>query len=617
VTLHSALRSTRSQRGPTLFHAAKLAGKFVWNAARKTFALSIGAEALAAVGLAGTLLFGQQIIEDLTATPPPTDPQTLIPATVGLGISLAVSGVAGVFVRRFRWLVAEQVTRQVESEIVEISTSVDYEFYERQDFHDQLNRSNSQVAESSYRLAYDLLGVFNLLATTVVVVYILARSVPEVLWVVILIAIPSIAAARFSARLAFQATYELTPDDRLRTYLYRSLLGKAEAREMRVFALSGALRARWDGLYEGRMSRIRALVRRQVVFDGIATLIAASLVALVLAVLVGATVRGQVTVADSAVAIVALQQLASHLRAASATSGSLRQASLFLDDFESFRAMKERATSDHVANPSPMPMGRLVLDHVTFGYPGTRKIVLEDVSLYVDPGEIVALVGLSGGGKSTIAHLVAGLYTPTTGSITYGGLDVASMHKSEYWRSVAPVFQDFVKYELTARENIAISEIDRIEDLEKVRSAAERAGINDAMENLPAGYETMLSRSYDGGADLSIGQWQRLAVARAFFREAPLLILDEPAAALDAVAEDNLYRRLEELCDSRSVLLVSHRFSTVRMADRIYVVEAGRIVESGSHSDLMAEEGRYSELFRLQAHNYQLDPRDTSGLADT
>lgn len=594
------------QAGPRLLHAAKMVGRFVWRAARRDFLVSVAAEGVGVLGLAGVLLFAQRVAARLT-DPGTTELSDVLPATLGLGFSLAVAGLAAAFVHRARWLVAEQVTRHVQDEIVRVTTAVDYEMYERQDFHDLLNRSNSQAAESSYRMAYEMLNIFNVLATSVVVVVVLVRSVPEVLGVLFLIAVPSVIAARLSARLAYQTTYQLTPNDRLRLYLYGALSGKREARELRVFDLGRILHDRWSALYDDRLRRIRALVRRQVLFDGLATVIGALLVGGVLVVLVRAAVQGQITVANAAVAIVALQQLTSRLRTAASASGSLRQSTLFLSEFEGFRALGEGA-STRPADKAPMKRGRLVVDHVSFSYPGTETLVLDDVSLQVGPGEIVALVGLSGGGKSTLAHLVAGLYKPTQGSITFDGVDIGSVPKVDYWRSIAVVFQDFVRYELTAHENIAMSDYARRNDLADVVAAARRAGIDRAIERLPAGYDTMMSRSYDDGADLSVGQWQRLAVARAFFREAPLLILDEPAAALDAVAEQELYTRLVELCEFRSVLLISHRFSTVRLAHRICVVEDGRIIEEGPHIELMRLGGRYAELFDLQASSYLTDP---------
>jgi ATP-binding cassette, subfamily B, bacterial len=599
---------------PRLTAAIRMAGQFVWQASRREFLVSLAAEAIGAAALAGVLLFGRQLVRQLTDGPAVTALGEVVPATVGLGLSLIVSALAAVFVRQARYLVAEQVTRHVQQEIVAVSTSVDFERFEEQGFHDSLNRSNTRASENSYQLVYDVLNLFNVLVTSIVVVGVLVTSVPEVLGVLIVIALPAIIAARVSARLAFEVAYELTPDDRLRFSLYRSLMGKPHARELRVFGLAQVLRDRWERLYDVRIDRLREVVKRQTLYNGLATIIGALLVAVVLLVLVQAAIVGRITLADAAVAIIALQQLTTRIRSAAGAAGSLRQATLFLDDFESFR--KLQLVSEDASQPTePLPRGTLVVDRVSFRYPGTDALVLDDVSLQIVPGEIVALVGLSGGGKSTLTHLVSGLYRPTSGRITYGGVDIATIPQAAYWRSLAAVFQDFVRYELTARENIAISDHNRLDDFIGVATAAQRAGIAEVIEGLPVGYETMMSRAYDNGAELSVGQWQRVAVARAFFREAPLLVLDEPAAALDAMAEQRLYERLVELCSTRSVLLVSHRFSTVRMAHRICVVHDGRIVEEGTHEHLMGLGGRYAELFEMQASGF-FDRRDAPEPAD-
>jgi ATP-binding cassette subfamily B protein len=590
-----------------LLPAMRMAARFVWRAAHREFKMSLAAEAFGALSLAGVLLFGQRLVAEMTGDAAVDSLTAVLPETLGLGAALILSGVAGVVASQSRRLVAEQVTRHVTAEIVAVTSSVSYELYEEPDFHDGFSRSNAQASESSYQLVYDVMSICNMAATSVVVVVLLLSSVPEVLGALVLIGVPSVVAARASARVAFQTTYELTPHDRLRHYLYRALTGKTEAREVRVFGLAGVLQERWSLAWDDRVRRLRAVMRRQVLFNGLAAVVAALLVAGVLLILIQAAIEERISLGDAAVAIVALQQLSNRLRSAASASGSLRQSTLFLNDFERFRRLAP--TADMPAEVSPQVLSRepLVVDHVSFRYPGTDNVVLDDVSLTIAPGEIVALVGVSGSGKTTLAHLVAGLYRPVSGRITFGGVDIESIPRPQYWASMAAVFQDFVRYELTARENVAMSDQTRLHEMAGIADAARRAGIDDAIERLSRGYETMMSRAYEDGADLSVGQWQRLAVARAFFREAPLLVLDEPAAALDAVAEQQLYERLVELCRARSVLLISHRFSTVRMADRIGVMEGGRLIELGSHLELMARGGRYAELFNLQASSYLTD----------
>ena len=226
------------------------------------------------------------------------------------------------------------------------------------------------------------------------------------------------------------------------------------------------------------------------------------------------------------------------------------------------------------------------------------------VSLEIGAGEIVALVGENGSGKTTLAKLLCRLYLPERGRVLWDGMDTATVDPDELRRSVAVIFQDFLHYSLPASENVGMGRHQRIGDLKGIRGAALHAGADDFLATLPKGYETVLGPEFQGGKELSVGQWQRVALARAFFRDAPFIILDEPTAALDARAEHELFESIRTLCQGRSVLLISHRFSSVRSADRIYVLHEGRVVESGSHDQLMGQGGRYADLFTLQASAY-------------
>jgi len=599
------VRRTGDVRPPRLV-ATRRSLRLVRSAAQRWFVLSLIAEVAAAVALAAVLVFGRRLVEALTVEGGVESLGDVSGDIAGLAASLIGSALAQVVGQELRYLVAERTARATEEQIVEVAESVDYERFETQEFHDLLDRANTNASANTYQMVYELVALFSVLASSLAVAVVLVRTVPGIVPALILLALPFVAAARASARRAFATTYELTANDRARSYLFRAMTSKVTAKEVRVFGLAPVLRARWDALYEDRLRRLRALARRRGAYSALAAVTSAALVSVLMVVLVRSTIERDLSVADAAIAIVALQQLATRIRSAANSSGSMRRASLFLGDFDRFLSLRgERRDADVAA---PLALGQLRAERVSFRYPGTTVDVLHDVSLTLDPGRIVALVGVSGSGKTTLAHLLAGLYRPSEGRITYGGVDVSTIPRSRYWHGVGAVFQDYVRYEMSARENIAMGDPGGAGDHARVVDAAQRAGIATAIERLPASYDTMMSRSYEGGADLSVGQWQRLAVARALFRDAPLLILDEPAAALDAIAERDLYERLVELVAHRSVLLISHRFSTVRLADEILVMETGRIVERGTHAELIALGGRYAHMFSLQSIGYVDEP---------
>jgi ATP-binding cassette subfamily B protein len=338
----------------------------------------------------------------------------------------------------------------------------------------------------------------------------------------------------------------------------------------------------------------------------VADLIAAAIVSAILLALIALTLSHDISVASAGVTAATVVLLAQRLAAAAANTGTLSESALFMDDY--LTLIESRPPEAPASEPLPTaPAGpaRVRAEDVTFSYAGGREPALRGVSLEVPPGGVVALVGENGSGKTTLAKLLAGLYSPDTGRVTLDGKDTAGAHRAELITNAAVIFQNFMRYALPARENIGLGRHERLPDDEGVRAAARVAGAHADLERLPEGYDTTLGPEFAGGTDLSLGQWQKVALARALFRDAPFVILDEPTAALDAQAEHDLFAGIRRLLAGRSVLLISHRFSSVREADRIHVMHRGAIVESGTHDELIGLDGRYARLFELQAAPYR------------
>jgi ATP-binding cassette subfamily B protein len=595
----------RSPREIPRLVAAALA--ITWRAGRRELITMAALELLSGIGVAVEVLVGRRVLEAvLTAQHTTTGLAGVWPSAVALGVITAVLGVAGTVLREQQRLLSELTARSAQDRILDMTCAADLAAFDQPEFHDRAARAQAGVMRVP-TLVFGLQGLGRSLAGAIGAAAGLLAVAPVLVPVALLALIPGWLASGRRGRAFYHFGVVTTPRDRERGYLASLLTGRDAAKEVRAFGLAGFLRARHDRLFDERIAEMRRISATQLRTVAVADLISSATIAAAIAVILWLAVSGHLALSSAAAGAAALVLLGQRLAFAGQSAGMLQESALFLDDFLAFTEQTVPPPQAREAAPSGQDMrfGPITAERVTFRYPGSERIALHDVSLRVEPGEVVALVGANGSGKTTLAKLLAGLYLPTEGRICWNGTDTRDVDSRELLSYSAIIFQDYIRYMLSAGDNIALGRHERHQDTASIVRAAERAGADQDIGTLPEGYETLLGPAFFNGTDLSQGQWQRIALARTFFRDAPLVILDEPTAALDAKAEHELFARISELLADRSVLLISHRFSTVRSADRIYVLSGGRVVESGTHDELLAADGTYAELFTLQAAPYQ------------
>jgi ATP-binding cassette subfamily B protein len=425
---------------------------------------------------------------------------------------------------------------------------------------------------------------------------------PLLIPLVLTVLFPAWLAASRRSSAFWRFFWRMTPSDRERNYVGSLLSGRDEAKEVRAFGLGRLLLERWNRLFDHRLKELRSVARRQLLFTLMSTAAIGLLLGGVVLLVAFLASTGRVSLAEAGVALAGIAVVGARLAGAGWAVSTLSEAGFYLDDFSEFLRLAQEPPPATRATPSGFK--QITAAGISFTYPSSDQPALTDVSLHIDAGEVVALVGENGSGKSTLAKVLAGLYRPTAGKVAWDGVGIANVDQTEFSRKVAVIFQDFLRYHLSASDNIGLGRYDAAGDRASIIAAAEQAGADGFIDKLSDGYDTLLGPEFLGGIDLSVGQWQRMALARAFFRNAPFVILDEPTAALDAKAEHELFDKIRTLLKGRTVLLISHRFSSVRTADRIYVLHEGQVVEDGTHHELVAAGGRYAEMFNLQAAAY-------------
>lgn len=528
---------------------------------------------------------------------------TILGGIAGVAAITAMLTALGGLISRIQ---AQIVTDHMYALLQTKSVEVDLEYYENAQYQDTLHRAQQ---EAPYRPTAILNAVLQLGQNLISLV-----AMGAVLWwlhwgvipILILAAVPYFIVRLKQSKRLFVWERDRTPLERKAWYVHMLLTQAGAAKEVRLFDLGAQLR-QWFLDARSVLCRERiALERRWALSTSVAQLIGVVGIFGVYSFVAIRTLQGQFTVGDLVICFQAVQRASGFLESVGQSVANLYENNLFLTTLNEFLGVQSRLPISVSPRVFPRPMTKgIVFDHVSFQYPHEERVAIRDFTLSIGPGEHVAFVGANGAGKTTLVKLLCRLYDPSNGRIMIDGTDLRDYPITEVRSAVSGIYQDFVKFQLSARENIALGAQAHDVDHATVAQAAKQAGIHEVIERLPEGYETLLGKLFDGGHELSIGEWQKVALARALLRDSQILILDEPTSAMDAKAEAELFERFHELARGRMAILISHRLSTVKMADRIFVVDQGQIVEQGTHDELMAQQGLYTNLFLTQAQHYQ------------
>ena len=502
-------------------------------------------------------------------------------------------------------LLANKYTRYVSIHVMKHASELDVTAYEDPLFYDRLERARVQATDRLVMI--QSIGRLELQLITAIgwSVAVMLYS-PWLMLLLIAAVLPAFIGETHFAFLGYAKNFRQTPIKRQLDYLRQAGATKEAAKELKLFNLSGFFTGRFAQLSDIIYQQDVELAKQRLGIGAILSIISTGGYYGAYAYVIWRTLAGRWGIGTFYFLTAAILNASSNIQQVLSTLSGIADQALFLTDLLAFFEMQPTIRSKPNALPAPRPIMRgFEFRNVSFRYPGSGRLVLNGLNFHLRPGERVALIGENGQGKTTIVKLITRLYDPAGGEILLDGVDLREYRLEDLYTQIGVIFQDFMRYEMTARENIAVGQIQELDDLKSLQQAAHKSLADQVIARLPLNYEQMLGRRFEGGVDLSGGEWQKIALARAYLRDAQLLILDEPTAALDARSEFEVFRRFAELTRDKMALFISHRFSTVRMADRIVVLEAGDIVEQGTHEELTRVGGRYAEMFELQAASYR------------
>jgi ATP-binding cassette subfamily B protein len=506
--------------------------------------------------------------------------------------------------------IGQELKRLLARDVLEKALALEVRHFEDSALYDKMQNARREADVRPLHLVTGAFAIAQNLITLVSYAALLVSLAPWSLAILLVAAIPGfIAEMRFAAR-GYRVLSWRAPDSRRLNYLEWILTRDGTVKEVKLFGLGPLVLGRYFKLFDKVVDEDTRLARQRALWGTLLGLVAVGAFYGCYAWVAGTAAVGALTLGDMTLYLTVFRQGQNAFSSILSSVGSMYEDALYMSNLFLYLDTEAKGETPRALPARTLEPGKhsLELRHVTFKYPGTDQVVLDDVSLTVAPGEKVALVGENGSGKTTLVKLLLRLYEPTSGEIVYGGVDIRDLDVADLRKRFSAVFQDFVRYQMIVRENVSVGDTERMEDAAGIERAVEKGGAEKVVEKLQGkgGLDAMLGGWFEEGQELSGGQWQKLALARAFMREgAEVLVLDEPSAAIDARAEAELFSRLKTLAADKIAFLISHRFSTVRMADRIAVLDKGKIVELGSHEELVALNGIYAQLFTLQAQGYR------------
>ena len=597
LSLSERLQALRNL--PSFFH-------LIWECSPVLSAMNAGLRSLRALLPLGMLYLGKLIIDEvvfLTSASEPDFERVGILVLIELGLA-ASTDLIGRGIAVADSLLGDLVSHDISLRLMDHATKLDIAHFEDAEFYDKLERARRQASNRILLMSQSLNQIQDLMTVVTLSLALIAFN-PWLLMLLAVALIPAFLGETHFTGQSYSLMYGWTEERRELDYLRYAGASDETAKEVKIFGLADFLKDRYRKLAWDYYSANRSLTLRRAAWGGGLSLLGSIGYYTAFAVIIFQTVHGQLSLGDLTFLSGSFLRMRTLMESVLNRFSSIAESALHLRDLFDFFSLQPDIRSKSGALPFPKPVREgFVFENVSFHYPNSDQSVLRNVSFRLGPQEKLALVGENGADKTTLVKLLTRLHDPSKGRILLDGRDLRDYDLKELRHAVGVIFQDFVRYHLTASENIAVGRIEAMDDHERIAESARRSLADRVIERLPEGYEQRIGRWFRKGTNLSGGEWQKIALARAYMRDAELLILDEPTAALDARAEHQIFNRFVELTEGKCAVLISHRFSTVRMADRILVLHEGTLLEDGPHEELLKQGGQYAELFSLQASGY-------------